>query len=142
MLALPLPALFAGHALAGFFTPLVMASVYLGFLCHAWVGRLLLQGKGKRSPARLGAAWLGGALAFWFITNSAVWVAGHGDAYPNTLAGYLECLAKGLPFLLRSLLGDLLYAGCFFCLIEVGGRTATGKGKSAADAWLGRYLAA
>ena len=134
MLALPLPLLFLGHSLAGYFAPLVMASIYGGFLCHAWIGRLCLRR--QRTPQRLAAAWLGGALAFWFITNSAVWVAGHGDFYPQTLAGYLSCLAAGLPFLLRSLLGDLLYILPFFGLIELAGRA------SASSPALKRYLAA
>ncbi len=35
-------------------------------------------------------------LAFFLITNGAVWLCG--DWYPKTLAGLVECFVSALPF--------------------------------------------
>jgi hypothetical protein len=37
-----------------------------------------------------------------------------GITYPKTFAGWMSCLAAGIPFLKNDLVTNLLYSGVFF----------------------------
>ncbi len=132
LLALPLAVLLISDTMNGFYALLVMVFVYLGFFGASLVGRGLLMP--KRTPMRVGGACLAGALVFYLISNTGAWL----HYYPITLAGYLDCMVNGLPFLLRSLAGDLVYAGLLFTMIEVLGRQTAPESRGIAH----RYLAA
>lgn len=106
--AVPVAALLIGDFLIGFYSPLVMAAVYVGFAASAGIGALLLRG--RRTPARYIMAVLAAALLFYFISNLAVWYT----LYPHTAAGFLACYVTALPFLLRSLAGDAVYSLLLF----------------------------
>lgn len=101
--------LFLGDALIGFYDPIVMLAVYIGFACSALIGYLLLSR--KRSPARYATAIASAALVFYGVSNFGIWCAG---MYPPTVDGLLTCYVAGLPFLAASLLGDTCYTIILF----------------------------
>jgi hypothetical protein len=105
----PLVPLFLGDALIGFYDPIVMVAVYIGFALSALIGYLLLSR--KRSPARYASAVVSAALVFYAVSNFGIWSAG---MYPPTAAGLLTCYVAGLPFLGASLLGDTCYTIILF----------------------------
>ncbi len=87
------------------------AWVYGGFALTLLLGFGLLRGR-SFSWLRIGGATLGGTLLFFGITNLGVWL---GSAmYPPTTSGLLAAYAAGLPFLLNSLAGNVLFAGLLF----------------------------
>ena len=113
LLVLPLLVLLVSDILNGFYALLVMGFVYAGFFAASLVGRGLLLP--RRTPLRVLGACVAGALVFYFISNSGVWLAfstsnlesaAVTNLYPRTLAGYVECMYNGLPFLRTTLLGQ------------------------------------
>jgi hypothetical protein len=109
---LPLVVLFIGDAVTGFYSAYVMIAVYVGFACSAVLAKLML--KRSISAHRFLVATILGALAFYMISNVGMWWV----AYPQTPVGLLQCWAEGLPFLARSLAGDLIYGAALFGAIE------------------------
>lgn len=89
------------HALA----PAVYGSWALSVALGRWVGP-------RRGAARVAGASVAGSLAFFAITNYAVWATL--GTYPATLSGLAACYLAGLPLLARGLLGDLFFAGALF----------------------------
>ena len=88
-----------GYPLVSLVTPFV----YGGFFLQALLGRVLRSRKG----GVIAAAALG-ALGFFALSNVGVWV---GSAmYPHTTAGLLTCCLEAVPFLGRTLLGDLFFS--------------------------------
>lgn len=104
----PLGALLLGDLHNGLYHAAVMLAVYLGFLASTAVGRGLLHR--RDSTGRIALAVGAGALAFWLISNVGNWLAFH----PQTAAALLQCYVDGLPYLLRSLAGDAIYAALLF----------------------------
>lgn len=66
----------------------------------------------KFSWLRIGGAAIGATLVFFLVTNFGVWAAG--TMYPKTGTGLLAAFVAGLPFLLNSLLANLLFSGLLF----------------------------
>ncbi|MCK9907887.1 hypothetical protein MXD81_02005 [Microbacteriaceae bacterium K1510] len=58
------------------------------------------------------ATMLGGSLAFFALSNFAVWA--FSGMYPLTIAGLAECYVAALPFLDKTILGDLIWTGVLF----------------------------
>ena len=88
-------------------TPLVYAS----FLVNVWIGTRLRQ---SENPTWIGAAAVAGSVQFFLLTNFAVWLTG--SMYPHTAGGLALCFGAALPFLSRTMTGDLAYAGFLFGL--------------------------
>jgi len=107
-LALPLIALFVGDLFLGFYSPIVMLSVYGSFLL---VGLLGIWLKKRMNPQNVIAATIGSSLLFFLITNFAVWATG---AYSRGPEGLLASYVAGLPFLKNTFGGDLFYTISFF----------------------------
>lgn len=59
----------------------------------------------------LGAS-MGGAVAFFLITNFGVWASW--TMYPPTWSGLVACYTAGLPFFRETLVGDLGYSALLF----------------------------
>ena len=104
----PLGALLLGDLTIGLYNAIVMVAVYLGFLASAAIGRSLLYRFDSLPRICVGVG--AGALAFWLISNFGVWLVFR----PPTVAGLLSCYIDAIPFLLRSLAGDALYATLLF----------------------------
>lgn len=108
----PLCAVLIGDAFLGFYNPVVMVSVYLGFVTSVLIGRGFLFR--RRSSARLASAVVLAAVAFYLLSNFGMWLA----AYPWTAEGLVSCYVNGLPFFASSLLGDAIYSALLFGLFE------------------------
>ncbi len=109
----PIGALFVADALTGFYDPLIMAFVYLGFAAGPLMGRLFLHK--RKSLARFGGAVLSAATTFFVLSNFGMWLA----AYPHTLSGFIECYVRAIPFYGVTLLGDTFYAAILFGTYEI-----------------------
>lgn len=58
------------------------------------------------------ATMIGGSLAFFVISNFAVWA--FGGLYAPTMQGLTQCYVAALPFLDKTVLGDLFWAAVLF----------------------------
>ncbi|MEP7031847.1 MAG: DUF6580 family putative transport protein [Pseudolabrys sp.] len=65
----------------------------------------------------IGATMVSCSLFFFIVSNFAVWL--FGALYPHNLQGLVECYAMALPFLDKTVLGDL-----FWCAVLFGGAWA------------------
>jgi hypothetical protein len=75
--------------------------VFAGMLARRWRGALPVV-----------AAMVASSLVFFAATNFAVWA--FDDLYPPTFAGLVQCFVAALPFLDRTVLGDLFWTGVLF----------------------------
>jgi hypothetical protein len=66
----------------------------------------------KFSWLRVGGAAVGATLVFFLVTNFGAWAGGL--LYPKTGAGLLAAFVAGLPFLINSLLANLVFSGLLF----------------------------
>lgn len=94
--------------LIGLYDWRLMAAVYGSYALVALGAPLLLRRRGVL-PLLVGA--VGGATAFFLITNVAVWL--FSPWYDKTLEGLVLCFTLALPFFKNSLAGTLLYTACF-----------------------------
>src|SRR3989344_4910007 len=104
----PLLALFLSDVLIGFYSPLVMFSVYGSFVLTGLMGLWL---KKRKSAGSVVLTAMGASILFFLVTNFAVWATG---AYARDLSGLAQSYLMGLPFFRNTLLGDLFYTGVFF----------------------------
>lgn len=75
-------------------------------------------------------AMVGSSLAFFLITNFAVWA--FNGMYPMTAQGLAACYIAALPFLDRTVFGDLAWAGALFggaWLVQHGPALAAARSK-------------
>jgi hypothetical protein len=79
---------------------------YAGML---WLGTTLKQNAGA---IRILGSALAGSVAFFLISNFAVWAAW--NMYPRTVAGLLSCYGAGIPFFRHAVTGDLLFTAAMF----------------------------
>lgn len=82
-------------------------AVYASFILCSFIGWKV---KGAKSMALGG---LVGSVAFFTITNFAVWCTG---LYPYNLVGLIECYVMAIPFFMNTLCSCLLYSGILFLL--------------------------
>ena len=105
--AVPLLAMAVSDLVLGGYEKHVMVAVYgslvLPILWRAWLQR-------RPSVNRIATATLASSLAFFVITNAAVWYTW----YPHSLAGMTRCYAAALPFCAHTVESDLLFAASFF----------------------------
>jgi hypothetical protein len=87
----------------------VMLSIVLALCVPTGLGILARRWRGV-APTAL--AMIGSSLAFFAITNFAVWA--FNDMYPMTVQGLAECYAAALPFLDRTVIGDLAWCAALF----------------------------
>ena len=75
---------------------------YSGWLMIAWFTQRLTANKS------FPLTWVGiASIGFWIWTNFGTWLCG--ALYSKTTIGLIECYTLALPFLERSLIGDLLW---------------------------------
>ena len=87
----------------------VLLTVSAALCVPALLGMLVRRWSGAAPTV---AAMIASSLVFFMMTNFAVWVF---DAmYPTTMEGLVQCYVAALPFLDRTVLGDLAWAGAFF----------------------------
>lgn len=74
---------------------------FAGMLVRRWQGALPVI-----------AAMLSCSLIFFVTTNFAVWA--FGSLYPHTWQGLVQCYVAALPFLDKTVLGDLFWTAVLF----------------------------
>ena len=120
-IVIPLVAMFLSDIFIGFYSPVVMTSVYGSFVLVGLLGMWL---KKRKSPSNVIAAAVGSSLLFFLITNLAVWATG---AYSRDISGLWQSYIMGLPFLKNTLVGDLFYTIGFFGGYELATRVVTNR---------------
>lgn len=111
----PLAALAIGNLWLPTYNVAVMVSVYAMLALPALAGPLLrrpAQGGTLRWLATLGIAAATPSLAFFLVTNFAVWAST--GMYAKTFAGLIECYTAAVPFYRQQLAGDLFYTAVLF----------------------------
>ena len=111
---LPGITLLISDVIIGFYNPVVMLFVYLGFTVSVFAGRLFLYR--TCTLFRLGCTTVISATVFFVISNMGVWLCGL--YYPLNVTGLIECFILALPFFGNTLCGDLFYVVCLFGLFE------------------------
>ncbi len=86
-----------------------MVWVYGSFAVYALLGLTLSR---TESPLRIGATTVAGSLQFYAVTNFGVWLSG--SLYPLTLAGLIDCYLMAIPFLYKTLAGDMVFTAALF----------------------------
>ena len=85
------------------------------FVTWAWYAAMLGLGttlKPKAGALRILGSALVGSVAFFVVSNFAVWAAW--DMYPRTFAGLLTSYEAGVPFFRHAAAGDLLFTAAMF----------------------------
>lgn len=106
-LLVPTIAMLVSDIFIGFYSPIVMISVYGSLALTGLIGLLLAK---RKSPTNVILAAAGSSILFFLITNFAVWFAW----YPKNIEGLATCYTLAIPFFRNTLLGDLFYIGVFF----------------------------
>ena len=82
----------------------------------AWYAGVILLGSAllsrQVSPVRVVAGSLASSVAFFLVSNFAVWAAW--NMYPKTLAGLGTAYVAAIPFFRNQALADLLFAAVLF----------------------------
>jgi hypothetical protein len=87
----------------------ILAVVYVATAIPALLGMLT---KNARTVVAVPAASIAGSLIFFVLTNFAVWA--FDTLYPPTVEGLAQCYVAALPFLDRTVIGDLLWNAVLF----------------------------
>jgi hypothetical protein len=87
----------------------ILAVVYLAIALPALLG---MATKSTRTLVAVPAASIAGSLIFFVLTNFAVWA--FGTLYPRTCEGVVQCYVLALPFLDKTVIGDLLWNAVLF----------------------------
>jgi len=116
-IAMPILSLLLGDALMGFngwAYPEQIVVVYGTFVLITLLGRGILSN--NKHVARIGVSSLLASIAFFIITNFAVWAQGFWSVglYPTTAAGLIQSYVMAIPFFHNTLFSDLMYSGIFF----------------------------
>jgi hypothetical protein len=127
-LLVPLAAMLLGDLIIGFDSLRMEIVIYASMLLPAAVG---IASRRLNGVAVVVAAMLSCSLFFFVATNFAVWA--FGTMYPHTLAGLTQCFVAALPFLEKTVFGDLLWTAVLFGgAWLVGRRPATSGSRRAA----------
>lgn len=109
-LVVPVAAMMLGDAVAaGFYDWRIMAVVYGALTLPA--GAACLSARLRR-PALLVPVLLASSLAFFALTNFAVWA--FTPMYPAGFGGLIKCYTAALPFLRYTVGGDLFWGALLF----------------------------
>ncbi len=108
-LLVPLAAMLLGDLIIGFDTLPLEIVVYGSMLLPAVVG---IASRRFGGAAVVVAAMLSCSLFFFAATNLAVWA--FSGIYPHNLAGLTACFVAALPFLEKTVFGDLFWTAILF----------------------------
>lgn len=115
-IAVPLAALAISNLiLDGYPSQPVMLSVYGLMGATALIGpwlRRAAAGSAGGWIARVAVGAAAPSLAFFLVTNFAVWAST--GMYAKTFAGLIECYTAAVPFYRQQLAGDLFYTAVLF----------------------------
>ena len=83
----------------------------------AWYAAVLMLGtklRENKNPVWIMTSALGSSVAFYLLSNFAVWAAY--NMYPKTLTGLMTCYTLAIPFFKPSLVGDLVFTAGMFAV--------------------------
>ncbi|MEA2991617.1 MAG: hypothetical protein QOD40_537 [Alphaproteobacteria bacterium] len=126
-LLVPLAAMLLGDLIIGFDSLRMEIVIYASMLLPAAVG---IASRRLSGVAVVVAAMLACSLFFFGATNFAVWA--FGTMYPHTLAGLTQCFVAALPFLEKTVFGDLLWTAILFGGAWLMGRLPAASGSQRA----------
>ncbi|MBI3006339.1 MAG: hypothetical protein HYY49_13155 [Ignavibacteriales bacterium] len=109
----PFAALLLSDAIIGFHS--LMVFVYGSFLAISFIGLWL---KSHKKPLPVFGAALASSCLFFIVSNFGVWALADGAIYPRSVAGLVECYIAAIPFFQNTVLGDVLYTGVLFGVLE------------------------
>jgi hypothetical protein len=95
-----------------------MPFVYGAFALIVGLGYFL---KNRVNVLNVFGAILAASIVFFLVTNFGVWLMASTSSelfYPKTFAGLLLCYEAGIPFALRTLIGDVAFTGLLFGVFE------------------------
>lgn len=87
----------------------IIAVVYAAIALPALLG---MATKNARALFAVPAASVAGSLIFFVLTNFAVWA--FGTIYPRTWEGLVQCYVAALPFIDKTVIGDLFWNAVLF----------------------------
>jgi hypothetical protein len=108
-LAVPLTAMLLSDMAIGFYSPMIMAAVYLS-LCFPIALRRFLRA--EVTLGRLIGCSLASSMVLFVVSNAAVWQ--FGGLYEHHAAGLVQCFTNALPFFRNTLAGDLMWTAILF----------------------------
>jgi hypothetical protein len=111
-LALPLSVMLLSDLVLGFHN--TQLYVYGALAIVIWMGTRLGEHGSLGGHAGMSVT---GSMLFFVITNLGVWLAG--GLYPMTLEGLITCYVMAIPFLWKTLAGDLFFVMLFFATFKV-----------------------
>lgn len=86
---------------------------YIAFILMVIAGKILLK---KVTIASFLSGTLAVVFIHWILTDFGVWLGS--SVYPQTVAGFWQCLVAAIPFELRFLYGTAIYGGVMFGSFE------------------------
>jgi len=108
----------AGLLISNLFLPMehsaTMLFIHLGMFLPAFLGIPLRKALGGSFVMPGILAGVGSALIFYLFSNLGVFL--WSGMYPLNVAGLVSCYAMALPFLVRSLIGDVFFVVSFLFL--------------------------
>ncbi len=78
-----------------------------GFMMTAIAGQLIIGRSSKPGSVRLVLAALVGSVVFFLLSNFGIWLGS--PMFPQTAEGLATCYVAGLPFVLSSFAGNLVF---------------------------------
>lgn len=105
---IPLAALLISDYFIGYYG-ILMFFIYGAYALIVLLGQIL-----KRFNL---LAPIAGSLIFFIITNFGVWATA--NWYPHTTSGLVSCFVMALPFLKKTIVGDVLYSVALFGGYEI-----------------------
>ena len=107
----PLAAMFLSDLVLGLsrMTPIIYGCFALVVCLGFWVRR-------RQNAWAIGGTSLAGAMAFFLVTNFAVWAGS--TMYPHTVNGLVKCYTAAIPFFGNAIAGDLFYAAVLFSALR------------------------
>ena len=86
--------------------------VLVGFVAISVPALVGMLTRRYRGPVVIGAAMVSCSLLFFAASNFAVWA--FGGLYPLSLQGLVQCYVAALPFLDKTVMGDLFWTAILF----------------------------
>ena len=132
---------FALPLISMFLSDLLYQALYLnglsdiqGFYGGQWINYLMIAGMAffgffiqNKKISRVLVAAAAAPTTYFLLSNSLVWLGGGGLHRPKNMAGYLQCLADGLPFYPNSIMSTIIFAALLFGSYHIIQQSATNK---------------
>lgn len=117
-IAIPVAVRFVSDIFLGFFSPVLMVSVYVSHLAGALFGFWIKNtDKTGNRWMKIIASALGSSAIFFLVTNFAFFYSV--DEYAHNWSGIILSYTNGLPFLRGTLIGDVGYTVLLFGVYEL-----------------------